>query len=120
MHHFSVGSPTTIIDDEEIGGRLEEMLSSLGSLHRVLLIPPDLSRFHSAAGVLVVGLWSRLKRDGDVFVLPAIGTHRPMTATELDAMFPGVPHDRFIVHDWRNGLDTLGRIPAEMVGELSG
>jgi nickel-dependent lactate racemase len=34
-------------------------------------------------------------------------------------MFPGVPHDRFIAHDWRNGLRRLGRIPSDFVSELS-
>ena len=119
MHHFSVGSPTTIIDDGEVDGLLERMLSTLGSLRRVLLIPPDMSRFHSAAGMLVVKLWNRLNRDAEVFILPAIGTHRAMTAKELDAMFPGVPQNRFIPHDWRNGLRPLGRIPSELIGELS-
>jgi nickel-dependent lactate racemase len=119
MHHFSVGSPTTIIDDGEVDGLLERMLSTLGTLRRVLLIPPDMSRFHSAAGMLAVKLWKRLHRDADVHILPAIGTHRAMTANELDAMFPGVPHDRFITHDWRHGLRPLGRIPAELVREFS-
>lgn len=119
MHHFSVGSPTTIIDDGKVDALLEGMLSNLGPIRRVLLIPPDMSRVHSAAGTLAVKLWKRLHRDAEVQILPAIGTHRPMTAAELDAMFPGVPHDQFIAHDWRRGLRQLGRIQGELVRELS-
>jgi nickel-dependent lactate racemase len=119
MHHFSVGSATTILDDADIDGLLERLLANLGSPQRVLLIPPDLSRLHSGAGMLTARLWNRLSPDSHVEILPAIGTHRPMPSTELDVMFPGVPHDRFIAHDWRKALVRLGDIPREFVEEVS-
>jgi hypothetical protein len=42
-----------------------------------------------------------------------------MTRAELDGMYPGVPHDRFIAHDWRKGLVRLGEIEGEFVREIS-
>ena len=119
MHHFSVGSPSTILGDDETDPLLERLLSNLGALNRVLLVPPDVSRFHSGAGPLTVKLWHRLHRDSHVEILPAIGTHRPMTGAEYDSMYPGIPHDRFIAHDWRHGLKRLGEIPADILRDLS-
>src|SRR5690606_26985465 len=50
-------------------------------------------------------------------VLPAIGTHFPMSDCEIETMFGGVPRDLFRVHDWRTGVVTLGEVPAEFVRE---
>jgi len=119
LHHISAGSSATIIGDAEIDAQLEQMLSNLGPLKRVLLIPPDVSRFHSGAGPLTVKLWNRTHRTAHVEILPAIGTHRPMTSAELDSMYPGIPHERFVAHDWRRGLKRLGEIPTEFIRDLS-
>jgi nickel-dependent lactate racemase len=83
------------------------------------MIPPDFSRFHSGAGEICVGLYRLLSPKAEITLLPALGTHRPMTDLELDAMFPGIPHDAFRVHDWRQGLTTLGEIPGSRLRELS-
>ena len=42
-------------------------------------------------------------------------THFPMAAHEITAMFGNVPHSLFRVHDWREGLVTLGEVPAEFL-----
>ena len=34
-------------------------------------------------------------------------------------MFPGVPHSVFHVHDWRNGVVSLGEVPASLVQRVS-
>ena len=52
-------------------------------------------------------------------VLPALGTHSPMTEYELDTMFGPVPRDLFRVHDWRNDVVTLGEVPAEFIHQVS-
>ncbi len=51
--------------------------------------------------------------------LPATGTHFPVSDAERAAMFPGIPADRFRDHDWRNGVRTLGEVPAEVLDHLS-
>ena len=52
-------------------------------------------------------------------VLPALGTHVPMAECEIQAMFGDMPRSLFRVHDWREGLVTLGEVPAEFVREQS-
>jgi nickel-dependent lactate racemase len=42
-----------------------------------------------------------------------------MTDHAIAAMFGDVPRDRFRVHDWRNGLVTLGEVPAAFLREQS-
>jgi nickel-dependent lactate racemase len=48
-------------------------------------------------------------------IMPALGTHRPLTAEEIGLMFPGCPADRFLPHRWRSDTLELGRLPAEWV-----
>jgi len=106
---------------EEIEECLREFLAGLPvKPKKVLLIPPDFSRFHSGAGEICAVLYRRLAPPAVVDLLPALGTHRPMTAAEMTRMFPGVPHDRIRVHDWQKGLAFLGEIPGRRLKELSG
>ncbi|MBL7077575.1 MAG: D-mannonate epimerase [Kiritimatiellae bacterium] len=118
MLYFERGSETDVITPEEARAALVGVLNDLGRRERVLAIPPDFTRFHSQAG-----MFTRFAFDyyGDrlVDVLPALGTHSPMTAGQLDEMFPGIPHDRFREHDWRSGVVTLGEVPADFVREVS-
>lgn len=84
----------------------------------MLVIPPDFTRFHSQAGLLTELGWEYY-RERLIDVLPAIGTHYPMTREEIAAMFGTVPIDLFRVHDWRQGLATLGEVPSTYVHEVS-
>jgi len=119
MDYFHEGSAGTVIDLQRAGQMLDGMLEQLGPLRRVLLVPPDFTRFHSWAGELTVLLYDRLKESSYVETLPATGTHFPMTEVELGTMFPGIPHDCFRVHDWRKDLKRLGKVPGEYISELS-
>ena len=42
-----------------------------------------------------------------------------MTEKEINKMFPGVPHDLFRVHNWRNDLTNFGIVPSEFIKEVS-
>ena len=53
-------------------------------------------------------------------VLPAIGTHYPMTESEIQLMFGKVANSLFRVHDWKNGLHTLGVVPSGYIKDISG
>ena len=97
------GSEETIIDEERAGQLIDEMLGKLGSLKRVLILPPDITRFHSWAGTLTSLLYQRLEGSAHVEVMPTIGTHFPMTDGEIAKMYAGIPRDRFRDHDWRHG-----------------
>lgn len=51
--------------------------------------------------------------------MPALGTHTAMTPAQLDHMFPGVPHDLFRVHRWRDDVVELGQVPADFVCDVT-
>jgi nickel-dependent lactate racemase len=114
------GGPELEITPQQTRQLLESMLGKISKdWKRVLLLPPDYTRAHSGAGEIATMLYSMLSGRARVLMLPALGTHRPMSADELDAMFPGVPHDSFIEHDWRNGLVRLGEVPSSLIHEWS-
>jgi nickel-dependent lactate racemase len=98
---------------------LDELVAGLGSPKRVLLIPPDATRAHSGAGELTAALYRRLSLTAEVKVLPALGTHEAMSPEELSSMFPGVPLDRFLVHDFRATVSQLGEVPGSFVSHVT-
>jgi len=116
--YFSAGSPSASLSPQDLRNALFTAFGRLGERRKVLCLPPDFTRFHSHAGVLTGYAWeyygSKLSD-----VLPAIGTHAPMTADEIRRMFGEMPLDLFRVHDWRNGLVTLGEVPASFIQEQS-
>lgn len=120
--YFALGSPTSELSAAEIQRCLEEMLDAMGPLSRVLLVPPDFTRFHSGAGAITTALWTLLRQRGtsEIRVLPALGTHVPMTPAQLDRMYPGIPHDAFVEHRWRTDLAHLGEVPGEFLAHVSG
>lgn len=123
MEYLHEGSTDTVIDERRAEALVDALLTQLrarGPLRRVLLLPPDVTRFHSGAGPLTCLLYEKLHRDAEVAILPAVGTHAPMTAAEIERMFPGVPHERFHAHDWRHGVVPLGTVPADFLREVSG
>ena len=100
---------------------LEQAIAKSGKdLKKVLIIPPDITRFNSNAGELTAIIYEMLSDKAEIDILPALGTHFPMTEHEIRTMFgDNIPLDRFIVHDWRNGLIHLGDVPGEMLNEWS-
>lgn len=116
--HFSTGSPTAVLDGEQLRAGLYQALDRLGPRKKVLALPPDFTRFHSLAGPLTRFVYDYYG-DRLTDILPALGTHTTMTPAQLNEMFPGVPHSLFRVHDWRHGITTLGEVPGEYVKEVS-
>jgi nickel-dependent lactate racemase len=119
MEYFHEGSKDAVIGAQRAGELIDGMLERLGSLKRVLLLPPDFTRAHSGAGELTALLYQRLRGKSHIEIMPTLGTHVPMTRDELDAMYAGVPHELFKAHDWRNALTRLGEVPGEFVHEVS-
>lgn len=119
MEYCFDGGAEAVLDEKRVGELLDELLVQLGPLKRVLLLPPDRTRLHSYAGELTVALYERLRETAEVRILPTLGTHTRMSSDELSKMFPGVPHELFEVHDWRNGVVSLGEIPAKLIEQLS-
>ncbi len=115
---FSQGSATTDLTDDDLRSALRAALDQLGSRENVLAIPPDFTRFHSRAGLLTSEIY-RYYGDKLKDVLPALGTHVPMPAHQLDEMFPGLPHDLVRPHRWRDDVVTIGEVPADYVSEVT-
>jgi nickel-dependent lactate racemase len=122
MEFFHVGAPNAVIDETGAGELLDGLLAQLrrrGPLRRVLILPPDVTRYHSGSGPLTCQLYERLRGTAEIAVLPATGTHLPMTDDEIGRMFPGVPRALFHEYDWRNGVVALGEVPAEFLRRVS-
>ena len=106
---------------EQFRAGLFEALDKLEKLKprkKVLAVPPDFTRFHSKAGELTDMAYEYYgERLTDV--LPALGTHKAMSESELATMYPKTPKNLFRVHDWRNDIVTLGEVPCEFLHEVS-
>ena len=118
MLYYSRGSRTDIISPAEIRAALGEVFDKMGPRKRVLAIPPDFTRFNSYAGPITEMVYDYF---GDKLtdVMPALGTHSPMTDEQISAMFGHTPKELFRVHDWRNDVVTVGTVPGEYVREVS-
>jgi nickel-dependent lactate racemase len=115
---FARESETGEFTPAELREGLFAALDALGPRRKVLLVPPDFSRYHSRAGELAQAA-SAYYGGRLAAVLPALGTHRPMTETEIATMYGNIPRDLFYVHDWRKDLLTLGEVPAPVIREFS-
>jgi len=118
MLYYSKGSKDDAFTSEELKAALVEIYNRLGVRKKVLALPPDYTRFHSFAGIITEMTWEHY---GDALtdILPALGTHAPMSGSEIDRMFGSVPRHLFRVHDWRNDVVAVGVIPSEYVQQIS-
>ena len=81
---------------------------------KVLIIPPDYTRYHSNAGLISNILYHELTaRGAEVDLLPALGTHVPMTEEQIHDMYGDIRVEKFLVHDWRRDVVKLGEVPGE-------
>ncbi len=89
-------------------------------LHKVLILPPDFTRFHSNAGFITNVYYHALVEQGvQVDILPALGTHVPVTRDQWEKMFGDVPYDRMLIHNWRTDVVQLGEVPADFISEIT-
>jgi nickel-dependent lactate racemase len=110
-------SPSGLSRDE-IKHELSKLLDGL-TLNKVLLLPPDYTRYHSYAGQITVMLWELLKDRYQVDVMPALGTHVPVSESEWEKMFSPIPYEKMIVHSWRDDVVKIGEVPSDFVKEVS-
>jgi nickel-dependent lactate racemase len=116
MLYYAKGSEETVFSDQDLKEALEQVFTTLGDRKKVLALPPDITRAHSQAGKLT-GIAYNYYGEKLTDVMPALGTHSPMTAAEMDKMYPGVPQDLFREHRWRKDLVTLGTVPGDFIKE---
>ena len=89
-------------------------------LDRVLILPPDYTRMYSGAGKITEIYYDLLKNRSEIDIMPALGTHEPMTKEECEAFFgKDVPFEKILVHNWKKDVIKLGEVPAEFVSEVS-
>ena len=120
--YFARGGANDNIATADKREALAQALKIIGRTPRkVLVLPPDHTRLNSNAGELTDLLYELLAGKVEVDIMPALGTHTPMTEKQLRMMFGDkIPLDRFKVHDWRNGLRHVGDIPSQKIREWSG
>lgn len=88
-------------------------------LKKVLLIPPDFTRFYSNAGLITQTYYHLLKDNCQVDVMPALGTHEPMSKKQCQEMFGDIPYDEIIHHNWRNDVIKIGEVPSDYVKSIT-
>ncbi len=120
--YFARGGTTDDISTAEKRQALAQSLKGIGRpLRKVLVLPPDHTRLNSDAGELTRLLYEILGPNSEVDIMPALGTHSPMTAAQLRMMFgESIPLPRFRVHDWRKGVRHVGDVPGSLLRDWSG
>lgn len=119
MMYYAQGSTQTVLDSDDLRTGLELAVAKIGKKSNVLVVPPDITRMPSHAGEL-----TRYAVECDNLsvtkIIPALGTHLPMSAHELHTMFGDIPRELFVDHHWRDGCVQTGVLPAEYIREVSG
>ena len=131
------------ISDGRLRNELHSFLDQLGERNDVFLLPPDYTRFHSKAGKITqmmaeyykcipstnnekeMPAKSAFPPPSDFKIMPALGTHAPMTHEQIESMYGSElaklhrqedeTESPFLVHDWRNSVVTIGHVPSDMV-----
>ena len=118
MLYYARGSKTDCISPGEVRSALKQVFDAMGPKKRVMAIPPDFTRLNSYAGPITEMVYDYF---GPALtdVMPALGTHSPMTPEQIKTMFGHTSESLFRVHDWRNDVVTVGTVPAEYVREVS-
>ncbi len=118
MLYYKRGNENDNLSAQDLKEGLYTTLGKLGERKKVLAIPPDFTRLHSRAGELTHMAWEYYA-EHLTDILPALGTHYPMTEGQIHRMFGQMPFELFRVHDWRKGVVTLGEVPSEFVCQVS-
>jgi nickel-dependent lactate racemase len=118
MQYYGRGGETDVISGDDLREAIYTALEKLGTKKKVLAVPPDFTRYHSRAG-LITGFVYHYYKESLTDILPALGTHTPMTNQEFSKMFVGVPKNLFRAHNWRSDLQTLGEVPSEFIIKAS-
>lgn len=124
MKELYLAKEQDVISRQQLEEMIGQMLAQFPDLRKVLIIPPDYTRCYSYAGTITQIIYRMLeeKYEGgiQVDVMPALGTHMPMSEEEMDKFFgDAVPRDRILVHHWQTDTVVLGYVPAEVCAEIS-
>jgi nickel-dependent lactate racemase len=106
------------LSEQEIKAAVERSLVGR-TLKKVLLVGPDITRFHSNAGFIINSYYHLLKGKAEVDIMPALGTHEPMTKIECQEMYGDIPYEKFLVHNWRTDITKIGTVPASFISKIT-
>ena len=110
-----------VLDRGEIERVLDGVLAQFPDAKRVLLVPPDITRCYSYAGVITAYCYRHLSGQAEVKIMPALGTHRMMTREEqVSFIGEDIPKEAYLTHNWRTDTVKIGTIPASYIEEISG
>lgn len=87
---------------------------------KVLIIGPDFTRFFSNSGLIsnIVYHWC-VDNGAQVQIMPALGTHVPMTEEECAKMYGDIPFSLFEEHHFREDVVKLGEVPGSYVSSIT-
>jgi nickel-dependent lactate racemase len=115
---LTLGSDKHELSSAELERGLRHVLETLGRRSRVLIVPPDFTRYYSRAGELTAAAY-RFYGEALRAILPAVGTHAAVYPEQREKMFADVPASLFRHHEWRKDVVRLGEVPSSYVRELS-
>lgn len=118
MLYYSIENENKPISTDRLRKALKAGIESAGAGKEILIIPPDITRVHSGAGTLTGLIWEEYS-DKIVNILPATGTHVPMTEQEIKRMYGKIPLNLFRTHNCRKDIITLGKIPSSHIRKSS-
>jgi len=113
-----------LISEKSQKEMMERLINEAGerfgrSIRKVLLLPPDITRYHSGAGKITNMLYHILGSDCHIDIIPTLRQHVPHTPKENKWMFGDIPQSCFHVHDWQSSCTMLGKISKEFVKYVS-
>ena len=101
--YFARGGAGDNVSTAEKHEALAQALKVIGRpLRKVLILPPDHTRLNSDAGELTRLLYEMLSPKTEVDIMPALGTHSPMTEA------PVADDVRRAASRWRGSRCTIG------------
>jgi len=112
------------LSDSEISALVRRSLNNgtygPRKLQKVLILPPDYTRYYSNAGRITNLYYHDLTELGaEVDIMPALGTHVPVTQAQWEDMFGDIPFTRMLVHDWRKDVVSLGEVPGAYLSTIT-
>lgn len=120
MQELSLIEEEKGISPTQLNKMIDDLLAQCKGLKKVLIIPPDYTRCYSYAGEITKVLYEKLSPTCTVHVMPALGTHMPMSDEEIHLFFGDqIPKENILIHHWQTDTVRLGYIPAEVCSEIS-
>jgi len=119
--YVSKGSSKDILGTDDVRELTLKTLFKIGiSNKKILLIPPDHTRKISGAGFITDIIYNFYKGKALVDIIPALGTHEPMSEEEIRSMFGNnIPLSCFKNHDWRNDVINKGILDNKFISAIS-